>query len=223
MTPRAADATILVFAKAPLAGSVKTRLVPALGARGAAALHARMVRHTLRTACAARVGPVELWCSPSVEHPFFGRCAADFGVTLAAQQGPDLGARMEHALARALMRGYAIAIGSDCPALTVADLHDAAAALRDGARAAIAPAEDGGYVLIGLRRHEPRLFAGIDWGNAAVMAQTRARLAEMGWTWRELAPRWDVDRPEDLARLAGERLIDIDDLPLPSMHRRPAG
>lgn len=219
---RAADASILVFAKAPLAGSVKTRLVPVLGTRGAAALHARMVRHTLRTACAAGIGRVELWCAPSVDHAFFGRCAADFGVTLAAQEGADLGARMDHAFARALMRGPAIAIGTDCPALTVADLCDAAAALREGVHAVIAPAEDGGYVLIGLRRREPRLFSGIDWGSASVMAQTRARLAELGWTWCELAPRWDVDRPEDMTRLARERLIELDDLSVLPAHRPPA-
>jgi hypothetical protein len=223
MTQHAADATVLVFARAPLAGSVKTRLVPALGARGAAALHARMVRHTLRTACAAAIGQVELWCAPSVDHAFFGRCAADFGVTLAAQEGADLGTRMDHALTRALLRGYALVIGTDCPALTADDLRAAAAALCEDARAVIAPAEDGGYVLIGLRRREPRLFSGIDWGSASVMAQTRARLAELGWTWRELEPRWDVDRPEDLARLARERLIELDDLLPLSTPRPPAG
>ena len=99
-----------------------------------------------------------------------------------------------------------ILIGSDCPALTAADVRRAARLLR-GCDAVIAPAEDGGYPLIGLARSSPAVFAGVAWSTASVLEQTRERLAGLGWRWRELRTVWDVDRPEDLARLERERLM----------------
>jgi len=163
------------------------------------------VRHAISTAVQSRAGAVELWCAPDESHPFFERCAREFGVALRRQQGVDLGERMRRAVDAALASGEAIVvIGSDCPALAVADLRDAAEALRTH-DAVIAPAEDGGYVLIGLSASVPGLFDGIAWGGSAVMAATRARLADA--RWKELATRWDVDRPEDYARLAREGLL----------------
>lgn len=201
------EARIAVFAKAPVAGEVKTRLAAVLGPEGAAALHARLVRRALATAIEARTGAVELWCAPDAGHPFFARCAEDFGVALRVQEGADLGERMRRACDAALAAGAAaIVIGSDCPALRAADLQQAAAALA-GADVAIAPAEDGGYVLVGLARSVPALFASIAWGTGEVMAQTRARLAAAGVRWRELATFWDVDRPEDYARLQQEEAL----------------
>ena len=79
------DAVIMVFAKAPIAGEVKTRLIPALGEEAATKLHAQLVRHTLITAAAAKLCPVQLWCAPAAEHPFFKQCGQDFGVTLHTQ------------------------------------------------------------------------------------------------------------------------------------------
>jgi len=104
-------------------------------------------------------------------------------------------------------RGQAVLIGSDCPALGLADLRAAARSLRAGADAVLAPAEDGGYALIGLRSVSRRLFDGIDWGGPEVLAQTRRRLARLRWRWQELRTVWDVDRPEDVARLRKERLL----------------
>jgi rSAM/selenodomain-associated transferase 1 len=199
---------IAVFAKAPVAGQVKTRLVPLLGADGAAALHAGLVRRSLATACEARLGPVELWCAPDARHPFFERCAEQFHVGLRVQEGADLGSRMADALARGLEAGTpTVIIGSDCPSLAVADLREAATALASHA-VAIAPAEDGGYVLVGASRRVDAIFESIAWGSAAVMGQTRARLAQQGIDWRELPARWDVDRPEDYARLKREGRLD---------------
>ena len=192
---------VAVFARAPVAGAVKTRLAGALGAERAAELHARLVRHALATALAANVGPVELWCAPDAAHPFFAACAAELGVTLHAQRGDDLGARMHGAFEHAAASGDAlVVIGSDCPALSAQHLRDAAAAL--AARDAVfAPAEDGGYVLVGLAWPVAPLFEDIVWGGSTVMAQTRLRLVACGLAWKELATLWDVDRPEDVARL----------------------
>ena len=111
---------------------------------------------------------------------------------------------------------HAICIGTDCPALTVRHLHDAAAALRAGHDAVISPAEDGGYTLIGLARHEPRLFTGISWSSDQVMRQTRERLRDCGLRWLELETLWDIDRPEDWQRLQRSGLID------PSVEKPPA-
>jgi len=181
-------------------GAVKTRLIPALGADGAAALHARLIERTVETACAAGVGPVTLWVTPAPPHAYFTTLASRFPIVLAAQPDGDLGARMLAACQATA--GPAIVIGTDCPALTPAHLRDAADVLRGGSDVVFIPAEDGGYVLIGAREPQPVLFADMTWSLDTVMAETRRRLTQGGLTWRELPPLWDVDRPEDLARLS---------------------
>jgi len=105
-----------------------------------------------------------------------------------------------------------LAVGCDCPALTPQHLREASAALAAGHDAVLAPAEDGGYVLIGLARVHSSLFERIRWGGPDVLEDTRARFGALGWRCRELDTLWDIDRPEDLERLAtgipdGERLL----------------
>jgi len=208
--PPEARARVAVFAKAPVPGQVKTRLATLLGSDGAAALHAGLVRRALSTAVESGLGPVELWCAPDATHSFFTRCAEQFGATLHVQEGDDLGSRMAAAFACGLAAGdRVVLIGSDCPVLKPSDLRDAAAAVATH-DVALAPAEDGGYVLVALSRVLPQLFEGVSWGTAAVMGQTRTRVAELGVTWKELPTRWDVDRPEDFARLQLEgRLPEV--------------
>jgi uncharacterized protein len=201
-----ADAAILVFARAPVPGAAKTRLIPRLGAWRAARLQARLTVRALKTAFAARCGRVELHVSPRTTHGFFLFCAKRFHVSLKAQAGKDLGQRMHHSVARALRRHKAvIVIGTDCPALTPRDLRRAVRLLRGGCEAVLAPAEDGGYALIGLRKVSPRLFSGIAWGTSTVYEETARRLAAAGYRWRALRTVWDVDRPEDLERLRALR------------------
>ena len=198
----ASDCRILVFAKAPRPGTVKTRLIPLLGPERAAALHRELVRHTLDTAAAAAVGPVELWCSPDSSDAFLRACAANTGASLHTQPDGDLGVRMGHALECTLQATRAaVLIGSDCAALGPQHLREAASALAAGADAVFSPTEDGGYALIGLARHDPGLFEGMAWGTATVMDETRSRLRRLAWRWRELATLWDIDRPEDYHRL----------------------
>jgi hypothetical protein len=199
---------VLVFAKAPQPGRVKTRLAPLLGERGAARLHARLAARAVRTALAARLGPVELHCAPHARHPFFASLARRQPLRLRAQGPGDLGARMHRAFTRCLREADAVLlIGADCPALRAADLRAAARALKRGADVVLAPAEDGGYALIGLRRARKPLFDGVAWGSARVMRQTRARLRRLRCRWLELRTVWDVDRPEDLARLRRTGLL----------------
>jgi len=190
----------MVFAKAP--GEAKTRLIPALGAAGAAALHRQLVMHCLRAATDAQLGPVELWCAPDTSDPFFRECERQLGVSLWEQGEGDLGERMQRAFESALVRAArAILVGSDIPALSARYLRDADRALVRGNKVVIGPAEDGGYVLIGLSRCDPELFRDIPWGGPDVMAETRRRIAAIAWRSSELPILWDVDQPEDLERL----------------------
>lgn len=197
---------LLVFAKAPTPGTAKTRLIPALGAAGAAELQRHLTRHTLATVSAARLCPTWLCCAPDSRDPFFAACAGAYQVTLRNQAEGDLGARMARAMGQALGEAdYAVIIGTDCPALTKDYLGEALVLLDQGADGVLGPAEDGGYVLLGLRRAHASLFRNIPWGGGRVASQTRLRLHRLGWTWRELPTLWDVDRPADLLRLHGGR------------------
>jgi uncharacterized protein len=196
---------VMVFARAPTPGEAKTRLIPALGKAGAAALHRRLVMHSLDIAASAGLGPVELWCAPDTADPFFRACERRLGASLHSQGEGDLGARMQRAFESALARARrAILVGSDIPALTAQYLRDADQALVRGDDAAIGPAQDGGYVLIGLSRCDPELFRDIPWGGPEVLAETRVRMAALSWRCSELPVLWDVDRPEDLERLPEE-------------------
>jgi rSAM/selenodomain-associated transferase 1 len=200
---------VLVFAKAPVPGRVKTRLIPSLGEAGAARLAGRMLDHALGEALAAGVGPVELCASPAFDHAdWAGRVLPD-GVAASDQGTGDLGARMARAAQRSLRaRRPVLLMGTDCPRLTARHLRAAAAALRDH-EAALIPARDGGYVLLGLRAFHPCLFRHVPWGTAGVARLTRARMAALGWRiWA--GPRLaDIDRPRDLGRLPDSLRPDL--------------
>ena len=197
---------VAIFARAPVPGEVKTRLIPLLGARDAAELHASLVRRALAVAVRAGVGPVSLWCTPETGHPFFAACAAQYGVALREQRGGHLGERMTRAFEHLLPGGRALLVGSDCPSVGARDLQAAASSLATH-DAVLQPAEDGGYVLVGLARPIAGIFEGVRWGEASVMRETRARLRAAAATWREMPMRWDVDRPEDYRRLLASGLL----------------
>jgi rSAM/selenodomain-associated transferase 1 len=208
MSPDAPEAiAIAVLAKAPVIGTVKTRLAMMLGVDGATALHERLTRATVATAAAADVGPVKLWGAPDARHAFFQALATEFPVTLLRQPAGDLGLRMHAAVVEA--QRPTIVIGTDCPALTVEHLRDAAAVLRNGGDAVIYPAEDGGYVLIGLRAPQLGLFSDMTWSTDQVMTETRRRLTHIGLSWREPAQLWDVDRPSDVRRMRREGMDEL--------------
>jgi rSAM/selenodomain-associated transferase 1 len=189
---------VAVLAKAPLAGFAKTRLIPVLGADGAALLQARLIARAVATAGAAAVGPVTLWATPDESHPAFQALRAH-GIALARQGDGDLGTRMLAAIAAT--NGPSLVIGTDCPALTSDHLCAAADILCGGADAVVIPAEDGGYVLIGTRTPEPALFSDMRWSTPDVMDETRRRLRTLGLSWQEPATLWDLDVPGDLERL----------------------
>ncbi len=198
---------IAVLARAPVPGFAKTRLLSVLGQHGAAALQARLIGRASETALAAGTGPVTLWVTPDQTHEIFQTIHRRAGIALNRQPGGDLGARMLAAIAAA--NGPVLVIGTDCPALTAEHLRLAADILRGGTDVVVFPAEDGGYVLIGMRKPEPSLFADMSWSTAGVMAETRRRLKERGLSWHEPVTLWDVDEPADLERLRASGLHDL--------------
>jgi len=203
MSHRFPKARLLIFAKAPQAGRVKTRLIPAIGAQAAAELHQRLVSDTLQRVAAANLCPLELWVSPDAEQPFFRDMQRQYAMSLHVQQGADLGERMYNAAADALTRADSVAlIGTDCPPMSGDHLACALAGLQRH-DAMLGPAEDGGYVLLALKRAEWHLFDAVPWGTGEVADVTRRRLRELDWRWRELPPLWDLDRPQDLPRWGG--------------------
>jgi uncharacterized protein len=192
---------VIVFAKEPIPGQAKTRLIPALGAEQAALLHAALTERAIMTAQKTTAEDVELCCTPNSEAAFFQYCAEDFDVSLTDQGDGDLGARMLRALDSALEHiERVIIIGADCPALTAKHIQTAATAL-DNADVVLMPAEDGGYVLIGATRTDPKMFDNTHWGTASVLVEQRRNLATCGLTFVETDTLWDVDRPEDLPRV----------------------
>ncbi len=191
---------IAILAKAPIAGLAKTRLIPALGAAGAARLQRHLTLATLRTACESEVGPVTLWCTPDRDHRFFRALRRRFAIDCRVQPAGDLGARMHAAFEAHCTQGPQLLVGTDCPVLTADHLRRAARSLLDGDDAVFYPAEDGGYVLVGLRRPQAGLFADMTWSTAAVMTDTRARAHQLDLKLREFEPLWDIDEPADLMR-----------------------
>lgn len=195
---------VTIFAKAPRAGFAKTRLIPALGADGAAELARRMLDKTLSSALAAGLGPVELCVTPEFEAPDWRYFHLPFGVEVTAQGEGDLGARLTHAAQRAVDNGEAVMlIGTDCVEMSAKLLCDAAAALLDTGTV-IHSTADGGYVLLGLTRSDPYLFTNMAWSTNRVAYTTIARIGRLGWPLHVGSMLHDIDEPEDLQRLPAD-------------------
>jgi len=195
---------LLLLTKAPDPGQVKTRLIPLLGETAAAELYAQLLHDCLTLCTRAALCPVDLWCSPSTEHPFFQQCHQQYQTTLHAQPAGDLGQRMSLAIHTTLAQAdYVVLIGADCPTLTAKDLVTALDALEAGIDVVIGPAEDGGYYLIGMREHHAALFEEIPWSTDEVLSITENRLREHKLRAHKLSVRKDLDTPEDYAVYKG--------------------
>ena len=200
--PPVAAADVAILAKAPVPGLAKTRLIPLLGAKGAARQQRQFLKQSLHTAQQANLGRITLWCAPHAQQPTFRALARAFGLQCLPQPQGDLGERMRYSMVTHFEKKNApplLIIGTDCAVLAPGHLQEAARKLQ-AHDACLIPAEDGGYVLIGLRRPVPEVFEQIDWSTDRVMVQTRERLRLSGATWAELPPLWDIDEPSDWQR-----------------------
>lgn len=192
---------ILIFAREPIQGRVKTRLASDIGDQAAMRIHQEMVNITTEMVSNSNLAEFELYVSGDTEHPFFKSLADQHGIRVRSQKGKDLGERMYHALKQSLNHAsFCILIGTDCPVMTAEYLKQAFHALENGLDAVLGPAEDGGYVLIGASRVDASWFKNIEWGSQHVLAQSRERLKACNAIYEELQPLWDVDQIDDLHR-----------------------
>lgn len=189
---------IVIFAKAPVAGFAKTRLIPALGEEGAAALAKQLIQHTVKEAHSADIGPVELCVTPDSQHTAWKALELPGTMKLSNQGYGDLGQRMAGAALRVINEGQSVILtGTDCPQLDSARLRTAAQAL-DKHDCSLIPACDGGYTLLGLRQFHSSLFRHIPWSTGGVADITRERIRTLGWSLVEFPPLPDIDEPADL-------------------------
>lgn len=189
---------IVIFAKAPVAGKVKTRLIPALGAEGAARLAKQMLFTTCREALLARTGKVELCLGGDPD--WDGDLPS--GVEVTDQGEGDLGERLARAALRAAGAGErTIFIGTDCPSLDARRIANAARDIESN-DAVLIPTLDGGYALLGIRSFDPSIFEGIAWSTSTVAEDTVKRIGALGWSLSIGEPLRDIDEPEDLSHLA---------------------
>ena len=206
MTSPALRRCLLIFARDPQPGRVKTRLVPSLGVELATALYRQMLLDTLGAAARTAVERCELWVDRADPDPGLMQAAQDAEMSVRIQSGVDLGMRMHRAFATALSTyRSAVLIGSDCPECDTGYIEEAFAAL-ERHDAVLGPAADGGYVLIGLHRPQPGLFSNIAWGGDRVLDDTRRQLRGLALDWHELPTLRDLDEPADLVHFP--RLVE---------------
>ncbi len=203
-----AVANIAVMAKAPIAGEAKTRLIPLLGPNGAARAHRQMLLKTLATARWASIGTIKLWCASHLNHRLFRLLNQRFGVPLVLQPSGDLGVRMggiaNTHFAQSPNRPLII-VGTDCPYLEPKHFEVVAQNLQN-LDVVLIGANDGGYVLIGMRRYIPEIFTSISWSTHLVLQQTIAQLNATDCRFAVIESLDDIDTPDDWQTLPRQRV-----------------
>ena len=195
------DVRVIVFAQAPVPGSAKTQLIPALGALGAALLARRLLENTLAAVIGARLGPVELCMSPDPGADEWRSVTLPARVERTAQGDGGPGARLARAAERGIAdSGRAMIVGTDCPGMSAILLRAAAAALADTGSVIVRSA-DGGYALLGLSRYDDLLFRGIPWGTGGVATAFVRRFEHLGWPLHVGRTLHEVDEPRHLLHL----------------------
>ncbi len=195
------DTVILLFAKAPVEGSVNTRLIPDIGVQAATKLQHDLIHQRLLMLTKADLSVVHLMCAPDTQDELFLQCNQQYPITLIQQSAGDIGIRMLNAVKAGLQHyKYCIVIGTDAPALNEDIIKQAIDVLKTGTEVVFVPAEDGGYVLVGLQQSYDFLFQGVSWGSAQVMQQSINKLKKNNVSYKKLASCWDIDRLEDYQR-----------------------
>jgi rSAM/selenodomain-associated transferase 1 len=202
--------TLIIFSKAPVAGQVKTRLQADIGPEACAVLQERMIRKTLSTSLASSANHVVIYTWPDMHHPLFQSLGKQYDISLCRQSGDTLGERMSQAFAQALENpGPVLLIGTDCPALTPKILDQCFDELEKGIDCVLVPALDGGYVLIGLCQHHPKVFENIDWGTEQVLEQTIEQLKALNLSFQCLPTLQDIDTINDLKACTELEIKDL--------------
>ena len=207
---------LILLARTPRPGRVKTRLVPPLTDGEALALHGAMLLDQIRflRSSAASGREIEVrFDVPFAPEGQLGDALAD--VPVGWQGEGELGHRMARAIEEAVRQGAerVAVVGADAPTLPRRLLEEALARVAGGAEAAVVPAWDGGYVAIATGGVRGALFEGIPWGTAAVLDRTRAAARAAGWRLLETAPWGDLDTAADLSRVAAEAAADPERAP----------
>lgn len=195
---------LIIFAKEPAAGQTKTRLVGTLGPEGAAELYRHLLLDTVATVRQVRDVQVAVAYAPEDAAPFFRDLLPE--ALLFPQQGDDIGERMDGALRQMFNGGYSqvALIGSDIPLLPAETIEQAFEKLQGGAETVFGPSEDGGYYLIGVTRPQPLLLRSITYSTSSVLYETLLRAAPLGVRLALLPAYYDIDTPDDLARLRAD-------------------
>lgn len=204
---------IAIFCKAPVAESVKTRLIPAFGAEGAKEIYVQLAERTfttVRATCEAYAASASLWVADDLAHLTVQRWSNAFNFPTHQQIGADLGARMLHCLQTvAEEHQRVLLIGTDCTAFTRGHLLSAANSLTASCSWVFTPAEDGGYVLVGSSAPCKEPFSDIAWSTNKVMPQTRAALIAANLHWAETETLWDVDTEADVLRAVSDNVLVV--------------
>ncbi|MBF0621851.1 MAG: TIGR04282 family arsenosugar biosynthesis glycosyltransferase [Magnetococcales bacterium] len=194
--------SVNILARLPQPGVVKTRLIPELGPVGAARAHEQLVRHVVSVArrwCDTQADhELRLWCTPHDHHTVFHQLTSHHERSI--QPTGNLGTRLSAIVEQGLTHhDKVIVLGADAGSLCQDHLQQTAELL-DTHKAVILPAEDGGYLMLGLCAFSPDLFNAISWGCSSVTHETIDQLNSLGWSWAQLPAAWDVDRPKDWRR-----------------------
>ena len=189
---------VIVFSKAPRPGHVKTRLIPEFGAHKACYIHQQLLEYVIENISSIKDADVYLHCSPDASHNFFQYLKAQYHLVLDEQSEGDLGQRMYSAIKNGLEEyNKVVLIGSDCPLITKTYIKQAFDEL-NRSDVVFGPAEDGGYVLVAMKKPRSDIFTDIDWGSERVLQQsiekTQPDIPVL------LDTLWDVDRAEDVER-----------------------
>lgn len=194
---------LLVFSKSPSLGKVKTRMQPVLTEEESLKLHIELSRYCLQEWSQPMICPMDIWVAGSISD-YQKALVNDSSYTFYSQVGNDLGERMEYAVATTLQSAQlsgVILVGTDCPFISNDHLKRVVEMMGQGNDAVIIPANDGGYVLLGLKLFYSELFSGIEWGGEKVYADTIKKMQKLNITYHEMDSLPDIDRPEDLPLL----------------------
>ncbi len=190
---------LIVFAKAPVPGKVKTRLIPALNRYQATRIYKQLLDRTIKLAIKSKFDSIYIWVDGNLSNPYFRAIKNRYGIKFYIQSGRCLGDRMFNSFKFVLRNhSYAVLIGCDCPGLTHGDLDAASCYMEQDTDVVLGPANDGGYYLIGLKKNNYRIFENIKWGNHSVIKETLTRIEALQWKYSKLQMHADIDNARDL-------------------------